>query len=62
MFLRCQYLENRKFTDKEIGEYEGAVSGVLGAARSPPPKNVEQDIYEYVDCKNKDTFFTTNLL
>jgi hypothetical protein len=29
---------------------------------SPPPKNVEQDTYEYVDGKNKDTFFTTNLL
>ena len=28
----------------------------------PPPKNVEQDIYEYVDCKNNDTFFTPNLL
>ncbi len=30
--------------------------------RTPPPKNVERDIYEYVDRKNKDTFFTTNLL
>ncbi len=29
---------------------------------APPPKNVERDIYEYVDRKNKDTFFTTNLL
>jgi hypothetical protein len=29
---------------------------------APPPKNVEQDIYEYVDRKNKDNFFTTNLL
>ncbi len=29
---------------------------------TPPPKNVERDIYEYVDRKNKDTFFTTNLL
>ncbi len=28
----------------------------------PPPKNVEQGIYEYVDCSNKDTFFTTKLL
>ncbi len=27
---------------------------------TPPPKNVERDIYEYVDRKNKDTFFTTN--
>jgi hypothetical protein len=30
--------------------------------QAPPPKNVERDIYEYVDRKNKDTFFTTNLL
>ncbi len=29
---------------------------------APPPKNIERDIYEYVDRKNKDTFFTTNLL
>ncbi len=31
-------------------------------SQSPPPKNVEQDIYEYVDRKNKDPFFTINLL
>jgi hypothetical protein len=30
--------------------------------RSPPPKNIEQNIYKYVDRKIKDTFFTTNLL
>ncbi len=29
---------------------------------APPPKNVERYIYEYVDRKNKDAFFTTNLL
>ncbi len=29
---------------------------------SPPPKNVERRIYEYIDRKNKDTFFSTNLL
>ncbi len=29
---------------------------------TPTPKNVERDIYEYGDCKNNDTFFTTNLL
>jgi hypothetical protein len=34
--------------------------GMMVAA--PPPKNVEQDIYECVDRKNKDNFFTTNLL
>ena len=28
----------------------------------PPPKNVERHIYEYIDRKNKDTFFSTNLL
>ncbi len=27
-----------------------------------PPKNVERDIYEYVDRKNKNTLLTTNLL
>ncbi len=32
------------------------------SVHAPPPKNMEQDIYEYVDRKNKDTFFTTNLL
>ncbi len=39
-----------------------AGKGKLPTALPPPPKNVEQDIYEYVDHKNKDTFFTTNLL
>jgi hypothetical protein len=29
---------------------------------SPPPKNVERNILEYIDRKKKDTFFTTNLL
>ncbi len=37
-------------------------SGHSDPKRAPPPKKVEQDIYEYVDSKNKDTFFTTNLL
>jgi hypothetical protein len=32
-------------------------------AEAPPlPKNVGRLISEYVDRKNKDTFFTTNLL
>ena len=29
---------------------------------SPPPKNIGQLIMEYVDRKNKDPFFTTNLI
>jgi hypothetical protein len=33
-----------------------------GFRSSPPPKSVGQVIYEYVDCSNKDTFFTTKLL
>ena len=32
-------------------------SKIVNEYRTPPPKNVERDIYEYVDCKNKDTFF-----
>jgi hypothetical protein len=35
---------------------------VFKYSRAPPPKNVERDIYKYVDRKNKDTFFTTKLL
>jgi hypothetical protein len=30
--------------------------------RAPPPKNGGRLIYEYVDRKKKDIFFTTNLL
>jgi hypothetical protein len=29
---------------------------------SPPPKNVERDIYEYIDHKNKDTFFNKSVI
>jgi hypothetical protein len=32
------------------------------AVCAPPPKNVEQDIYEYVDCKNNYNFYANNLL
>jgi hypothetical protein len=35
---------------------------ITGIVRAPPPKNVGRLIYEYVDRKKKDTFFTTNLL
>ena len=38
---------------------------LLGAATidwAPPPKNVEQGIYGYVDFQNNDAFLTTNLL
>jgi hypothetical protein len=41
--------------DRRVGS--GRDGGLDGA---PPPKNVERDIYEYVDRKNIDTFFTTN--
>jgi len=30
--------------------------------KAPTPQNVEQNILEYIDRKNKDNFFTTNLL
>ena len=39
-----------------------ALGGTSTISGSPPPKNIERDINEYVDRKNKDTFFTTNLL
>jgi hypothetical protein len=54
------------------GGFDGTTRGAASAKKhgssenavwtAPPPINVERDIYEYVDRKNKDTFFTTNLL
>ncbi len=48
---------------EDAGEraWEGAPAAVV-VGHAPPPKNVERDIYEYVDRKNKDTIFTTNLI
>jgi len=39
------------------------VQNVFSLSRlSPTPQNVEWNILEYIDCKIKDIFFTTNLL
>jgi hypothetical protein len=39
-----------------------AAAAATTAAVTPPPKTVERHIFEYIDRKNKDNFFTTNLL
>jgi hypothetical protein len=51
-----------KATTSKTTAATATAAAATTAAVTPPPKTVERNIFEYIDRKNKDYFFTTNLL